>query len=335
MRRILNEADGLRANVERNAEEIRKLREDVRKAISDAEQQARRQVGEFAPNDLGESLRLDLSHTFGEDGLPARRAPHRPPATFEEAQQEWETIANLAEGECGILFEAKRRWDAKAFKRRRAMPTITPALWEATQRLSEIHSALPDLRERFVAERLDAKAHLNDDLAREVEKRMRATEEALAASGEVLDAAEVEAGLTGASWGDQRWLEASPATALQRVIRAGEIAPPLPASSGIEQVPLLLTHPLSAGVAIAAGVERRQEAIELARSLVMRTLAATPPGEVRFVFFDPVSLGQSASDFRHLAEFDERLVDTKTWTSEREIETKLNRDEAQRPGRPP
>ena len=36
-----------------------------------------------------------------------------------------------------------------------------------------------------------------------------------------------------------------------------------------------------------------------------------------------MSLGRAVADFRHLAEFDARLVDAKTWTSERDIEARL------------
>ncbi|MGH3279533.1 MAG: hypothetical protein ACRDNW_10395 [Trebonia sp.] len=39
---------------------------------------------------------------------------------------------------------------------------------------------------------------------------------------------------------------------------------------------------------------------------------------------DPVAVGQSVADFRHLSEYDSRLMDEKTWTSERDIERVLD-----------
>jgi S-DNA-T family DNA segregation ATPase FtsK/SpoIIIE len=324
MRRVQNEVDGVRARAARDTHEIRKLRDDVRKALTDVEHEARRHVGAFAPRDVGESLRIDLKHAFPGLAAPPRHTPQPSPATFDDARSEWERLVHSAEQDCGALIAAKRRWDAKTFKRRSATPTVPPGLWAATERLSELHDALPTLRERYVSERIETKAHLNDELAEEILQRTRALEESFAASREVLADAEREGGVTAARWGDPRWADEAPPAALQRVIRAGEIDPRLPASAGIGRVPLLLTHPLSAGVAIAAGVARRRDAIDFARSLALRTLVATPAGEVRFAFIDPVSLGQSVSDFRHLAEFDARLVDTKTWTTEREVESKLN-----------
>jgi len=324
MRRVLNEVDGLRAHVSDDADEIRSLREEVRKVLVDTEQEARRHVGEFVPLDIGDSLRIDLTHVFEESDMPARLPDRGAPPSFDDARTEWEGSAEYAEWHCGELIAAKKQWDTRLFKRQKKKPVIFEELWDAIERLAEIHRELPALRERYVAENLDSKAHLNDDLAAELEKRRQAMEARFSASREVLADAEEEAGLTGAPWTDPRWLEAAPATSLQPVIRVGEIGARLPASSGISGVPVLLEHPLAAGVSIAADVARRREAIDTVRSLVMRILAATPAGGVQFAFVDPVSLGQSASAFRHLAEFDTRLVDIKSWTSEREIESKLD-----------
>jgi hypothetical protein len=324
MRRVLNEVEGLQARVNRDADEMRALREEVRAVLVDTEGEARQHVGAFSPRDIGESLRIDLNHAFVEPDMPNRLPPRGAPASFDDARTEWEGSAEYAEWHCDDLIAAKKRWDASLLKRKKKKPAISDELWDAIERLAEIHRALPALRERYVAERLDEKAHLNEDLAAEVEKRRQATEARFATSREVLADAEGEVGLTGAPWTDRRWPEATPATSLQRVIRAGEIAPRLPASSGMARIPVLLEHPLAAGVSIAADVSRRQEAIDTARSLAMRILAATPAGGVHLAFVDPVSLGQSASAFRHLAEFDTRLVDTKSWTSEREIESKLD-----------
>ncbi len=57
---------------------------------------------------------------------------------------------------------------------------------------------------------------------------------------------------------------------------------------------------------------------------MLRLLAAVPPGSLELKVIDPVALGQSVAEFRHLAEYDERLVDEKTWTSERDIERLLD-----------
>jgi DNA segregation ATPase FtsK/SpoIIIE, S-DNA-T family len=323
MRRTLHELEKVRALAARHAEETRSMREGVRKALIDLEREARAHVSAFTPRDLGEELRLDIKHKFVLQGVPGRREPEPPPETFEAARDEWAKLAAFAEQDVRELVSAKTLWEHKVFKRRRDMPTVPLELWRTTERLSEIHAALPALRERYVAERLDTKAHLNDDLAAEIERRGAAIEQAFASAREVLRELEAEAGLTGGSWGHPGWLDATPAQAIQRVIRVGEFDPGLPEAAGVGPVPALLEFPFHAGVAIATDVAHRASAIELARALVLRTLAATPPGDVRLVFIDPVSIGQAVAEFRHLAEFDERLVDTKTWTSERDIESRL------------
>ena len=322
MHRVLEELERVRDLASQDAEQIRALREAVREKLSLTEREARAHVDAFSPDDIGEELRLDITHKYAPS-LPPRRTPEPPPESFAAAHAEWERLAPAAEQEVRQVISAKTLWDHKVFKRRRSMPAVPLELWRATERLSEIHAALPALREGYVAERLDAKAHLNNDLPAEIARRGAVLEESFAELGALLGELAEAAGSTGASWDDPAALEIAPATELQRMIRVGEFDPQLPQAAAIGPVPALLDFPLRAGVAIASDVEHRASAIELARSLVLRTLAATPAGDVRFVFLDPVALGQAVADFRHLAEFDPRLVDTKTWTSERDIESRL------------
>jgi S-DNA-T family DNA segregation ATPase FtsK/SpoIIIE len=320
MRRALHELDSARAHATRDAEEIRALRDQVRQAGIELERDARAHVNAFTPPDLGQELRLDLEHSFAD--LPGRRAPAPPPESFEAAQDEWQRLAD-AEQEVWELVKAKMEWERRLFKRRATMPTVPAELWRATERLSEIHAALPVLRERYVAERLDEKAHLNDALAAEIARRRAALEQVYATTREALQELDESRGMSSRAWADPAWMDATPANEIQRVIRIGQFDPRLASAAGIGPVPALVEFPFRSGVAIATDIDHRSSAIDLARSLAVRTLAATPAGDVRFIFVDPVSLGQAVADFRHLAEFDARLVDTKTWTSERDIEARL------------
>ena len=47
---------------------------------------------------------------------------------------------------------------------------------------------------------------------------------------------------------------------------------------------------------------------------MLRLLTTFPPGKVRFTIIDPVGLGQNFSAFMHLADYDERLVNSRIWT---------------------
>jgi hypothetical protein len=59
------------------------------------------------------------------------------------------------------------------------------------------------------------------------------------------------------------------------------------------------------------------------QSLLIRLLATTPPGKLRFTFIDPVGLGQNAAPFMHLADYDAELVAGKAWTEPRHIDQQL------------
>ena len=59
----------------------------------------------------------------------------------------------------------------------------------------------------------------------------------------------------------------------------------------------------------------RDTAHALARSLLLRALACTPPGKLRLAIFDPTGLGQSVSSLLELGEYDRDLIGGKVWSS--------------------
>jgi S-DNA-T family DNA segregation ATPase FtsK/SpoIIIE len=67
----------------------------------------------------------------------------------------------------------------------------------------------------------------------------------------------------------------------------------------------------------------RDQALSLARSLLLRQLAVASPGDLRFCFFDPVGLGQSVADFLSLAEYDADLIGGKVWSSQADLTVRL------------
>lgn len=324
MRRVLHELESLRAYAARDAEQVAQLREGARTTRADAERAARAHVDAFSPNDLGKELHAALAADWPSDALPGSQEVGALPSSFDVARNEWQQTAASLEADVDALRATKATWDAKTFKLRRSMPSVPAAMWRATERLSQIHAALPRLREQFVVERLGSLSHLDEEVAVEVEKRQVALRKAYDAARDALNKIEHSIDLAASQWASTGWAAASPATTLQRAIRIGEFEPQLPRSADIPAVPALIEFPLRAGLAITADVDHRHEAVDLIRSTMLRALAATPPGDLRFVIFDPVSLGQSVAEFRHLSEFDQRLVDVKTWTSERDIEARLS-----------
>lgn len=59
------------------------------------------------------------------------------------------------------------------------------------------------------------------------------------------------------------------------------------------------------------------------RSMMLRQLLSVAPGEVKFCVFDPVGLGQSASDLLDLAEYDADLIGGKVWSSPQDLDARL------------
>jgi tetratricopeptide (TPR) repeat protein len=59
------------------------------------------------------------------------------------------------------------------------------------------------------------------------------------------------------------------------------------------------------------------------RSMMLRQLLSVAPGEVKYIIFDPVGLGQSAGDLLDLAEYDADLIGGKIWSSAQDFEARL------------
>lgn len=87
------------------------------------------------------------------------------------------------------------------------------------------------------------------------------------------------------------------------------------------KIPFFLAVDQNIEIVYDAGT--RAEALGFARSLLLRRLAATNPGDLQFCFFDPVGLGQSASGLLDLAEYDPALIGGKVWSSQADLAARL------------
>ena len=67
----------------------------------------------------------------------------------------------------------------------------------------------------------------------------------------------------------------------------------------------------------------RETVAQFIQSLLLRLLAAIPPGSLRFTFIDPVGLGQNVAPFMRLADYDEQLVTYRAWSEPAHIEQRL------------
>ncbi len=89
------------------------------------------------------------------------------------------------------------------------------------------------------------------------------------------------------------------------------------------QMPALLALPPERSLLWKASAASRATAARAIQSILLRLLAALPPGKVRFTFIDPIGLGQNAAPFMHLADADEQLVTGKAWSEPQHIEQRL------------
>jgi hypothetical protein len=91
------------------------------------------------------------------------------------------------------------------------------------------------------------------------------------------------------------------------------------------RIPLCLTFPDEGSLVIETGDTGREQAVAALNNLVIRLLATAPPGHLQFTLLDPVELGQSFAGLMHLADYEDRLINSRIWTQVSQIEEQLAR----------
>ena len=75
---------------------------------------------------------------------------------------------------------------------------------------------------------------------------------------------------------------------------------------------------------IAYDNNTRADAVSAMRSLAMQLLMSNPLKKTRFTFFSPSDSGDAFAMFSRLASADERIIDTRVWCNEKDIEEHLS-----------
>jgi S-DNA-T family DNA segregation ATPase FtsK/SpoIIIE len=321
---ILSEIAVLADQFSRHAQESARIRTAAQMKRAAVEAEIRNEAEAIAGSTVGEGFRLELAHAFPEFLFPRENIPA--PTTLHEAHEILTAVRDAVRRDVNRIEAARAHWEAKNWfaRRREVRPEIPAELWRRVQLLQSTNIALPQLRERHIEEGIASLRRFNDEASASIASRLAAVEEVLWAGAERLRVAEQHAGLAASAWEDPRWETAPIATTVSNVLRLGDFRLDHPMRTVVERAPVLVDFPFTAGIAIQSEVQDQSHAVSLARSLVLRILAAVPPGKARFVFVDPQAVGQSVAEFRHLAEFDSQIVDVKTWTSEREITARLD-----------
>ncbi len=98
--------------------------------------------------------------------------------------------------------------------------------------------------------------------------------------------------------------------------------PSLP-DTGPLAVPLQLAVPHQASILFETKNSGHEQVIGALNNVIIRLLTSAPPGRLAFTIFDPVGLGQNFAGIMHLADFEERVINSRIWTQPAQIEQRL------------
>lgn len=93
--------------------------------------------------------------------------------------------------------------------------------------------------------------------------------------------------------------------------------------TGPLQAPLQLAIPQQASVLFETKSSGHEQVIGALNNVIIRLLTSAPPGRLAFTIFDPVGLGQNFAGIMHLADFEERVINSRIWTQPAQIEQRL------------
>jgi len=88
-------------------------------------------------------------------------------------------------------------------------------------------------------------------------------------------------------------------------------------------LPLALSFPNLGSVLIEGKESGQPMAMGSLNALILRLLAASPPGKASFTIIDPVGLGQNFAGLMFLADYEESLINRRIWTQQTQIEERL------------
>ncbi len=146
-------------------------------------------------------------------------------------------------------------------------------------------------------------------------------ENATAAARAVLQKVTCEVDKFSPSWTNQIDRPFHPPATLMPIMRMGELR--TRAGNGNFVTPALFPFPGLCSLLFVAPRFAQSQVTTAVQSLALRLLASTPPGRLRFIFFDAAGLGQNVAPFLRLADYDETLINHRAWTEPHHLEQQL------------
>lgn len=195
------------------------------------------------------------------------------------------------------------------------LTTIADLLKQATLRVEYMNRQAEKSRERLLKQ-------TEVDLHAEGKEARASYEIGMSVVRRDLKALDLALPPAGLPWTDKRWEHWEgwdPLGGASRWVRFGECY-----RRQLEKFrfPALLEIPGGRGVVFDVG-NRREEAIDAMRSIVLRLLASIPAGSALFTFIDPDSLGESVAPFLPLGEYRRDLIGDRVGTFDDQIVEQL------------
>jgi DNA segregation ATPase FtsK/SpoIIIE, S-DNA-T family len=88
-------------------------------------------------------------------------------------------------------------------------------------------------------------------------------------------------------------------------------------------LPLSLVFPEQGSLLFETSESGSAAAVGVMNQVILRLLAANPPGKLAFTIVDPVGLGENFAGLMHLADYEESLINRKIWTQSDQIDDRL------------
>lgn len=300
-------------------------RQEFDRAMERVAADARAESSEFTPDARLLERYAAVWNEYGEPG----GQPFEPamPTALEEAETMWRQCVERCSHQIEDFQGRRRRYDEdrrRVFGRPKQEPRIPDQFRIDLWTMKAILDALPSLREAHVAAasaRRERELALDLD-ARAAERAARTAEDIERRRADLLFGIEL-LGHLGDPWSRVLAETAGDVAARELpLVRLGRFESVAAGAVSFE-VPCTIEFPGDRPLVIESPVSRRDAALEVVRSVVLRALMSMPPGRIGLSLFDPVAMGRSFADFLHLGDFDERLVDTKPRSSARDIEARL------------
>lgn len=215
---------------------------------------------------------------------------------------------------------ARERAGRSVFRKRSPIPKLSADFRRDLVTLRQIRDSYEGLREEFLREELKAEpVRLQAIFESERRQRLQGLTDLLLSNMPAIQARVDRLGPASISWETRLSRTVPPVDGVPEVLRLGVLGDqlPLPEVSGL---PCVVGFPAKRGLAIVASPETRAAAQELVRSVLLRMLVDSPPGDLRVSMIDPSAMGRTFAEFMHLGDHDERLIDSGVKTSPQAID---------------